>query len=105
MLENIKKVVQAEVDKKTKFIQTESTIDTRKVEYELLYQAVAKMKEDNVEMPDEVVFENYDMWLEDIDKKLKSRANALNLVERDKYLIVAFNYFLENADDLEELEA
>lgn len=87
--------VKAEIEDLQGLVSREVSYDIRVLNCTTLIEKIAEMKGNSDPLPSECPFENYEEWVADVEKDLKSAQNSLANVAEAKELLVALNMYVE----------
>ena len=63
---------------------------------------IAELVGDGTPLPAESAYESYEEWEESARKELKSYTTALETIDKNRDILFAYNYFIENNSGTEE---
>ena len=87
ILEEIKKIENS--------LKRESSIKNQIENYKALLDHIGELKADLKPLPEEITFKDYQEWEEYVNKKIKSRNNSMRTVEKNKDIMTALEYYIE----------
>ena len=64
----------------------------------LLLKTIGEMQLNGEPLPDNCAYGTYEEWIEQINKEVKSSEGSISRIGREKAEIIAFEYFLVNAE-------
>ena len=93
-----KPIVQESLDKLKASIKREVTYSKEIADDKMLLKTIEKMKTDGEELPVGCPYASFDEWIEQINKEIKAGENSVARIGKEKAEIVAFEYFIANAN-------
>ncbi len=93
-----KPIVQESLDKLKASIKREVTYSKEIADDKMLLKTIEKMKTDGEELPVDCPYASFDEWIEQINKEIKAGENSVARIGKEKAEIVAFEYFITNAN-------
>ena len=93
-----KPIVQESLDKLKASIKREVTYSKEIADDKMLLKTIEKMKTDGEELPVGCPYASFDEWIEQINKEIKAGENSVARIGKEKAEIVAFEYFITNAN-------
>ena len=97
-VEEAKVIVQESLDKLKASVKREVSYSKEIADDKLNLKTLEKMKTDGEELPVGCPYESFDEWITQINKEIKSGENSLARIGKEKAEIVAFEYFVANAN-------
>ena len=93
-----KPIVQESLNKLKESIKREVTYNKELADDKLTLETLEKMKTDGTSLPEGCPYNSYDEWIQQIAKEIKSGESSLGRIGVEKAEIVAFEYFITNAN-------
>lgn len=93
-----KPIVQESLDKLKASIKKEVTYSKEIADDKMLLKTIEKMRTDGEELPVDCPYTSFDEWIEQINKEIKAGENSIARIGKEKAEIVAFEYFITNAN-------
>lgn len=93
-----KPIVQESLDKLKASIKREVTYTKELADDKMLLQTIQKMKTNGEELPVGCPYASFDEWIEQVNKEIKAGESSIARIDKEKAEIVAFEYFITNAN-------
>ena len=93
-----KPIVEESLAKLKESVKREGTYNKEIADDKLTLKTLEKMKTDGEELPLDCPYESFDEWITQINREIKSGENSLARIGKEKAEIVAFEYFVSNAN-------
>lgn len=93
-----KPIVQESLNKLKESIKREVTYNKELADDKLALETLEKMKSEGTALPEGCPYNSYDEWIQQIAKEIKSGETSLGRIGVEKAEIVAFEYFVANAN-------
>ena len=87
--------IMEEIKKIENSLKRESAIKNQIENYKALLDHIGELKEDLKPLPEDITFKDYQEWETYVNKKIKSRNNSMRTVEKNKDIMIALEYYLE----------
>lgn len=92
-----KPIVQESLDKLKASIKREVTYTKELADDQMLLKTIEKMKTDGEDLPVGCPYASFDEWIEQVNKEIKAGEGSIARIGKEKAEIVAFEYFIANA--------
>ena len=95
-LDNKKIVINGMIEKLTKSNLRELALKKELADDNLTFLKVTEMSEGGIELPLDCGYENYEEWLEEIEKEINTGIGSLSRVDEQKVEVEALQYYVDN---------